>query len=248
MFYKIIKDNSILGVATSDNLIRYQLLHKMYLMASESSAEAIMCNETIYHSNWMLEFKAPAEYIEADIVSIDEDEYEALVEAFETNETVEDDSLIEPEEEVVEEIPEELTVAFVKEAKIKEMKNACRYTIENGVDVVLSDGKGYHFSLTTQDQLNLTTLSAMVESGETSIPYHADGELCKYYSVEDILTIISAAKNHIAYHTTYYNSLKSYVSSLKSINTISAIAYGCSIPEKYQSQVLASLLNSEENN
>jgi len=248
MFYKIIKDNSILGVATSDNLIRYQLLHKMYLMASESSAEAIVCNETIYHSDWMLEFKAPVEYIEADIVSIDEEEYEALVEAFKTNETVEDDSLIEPEDEVVEEVPEEMTVAFVKDAKIKEMKNTCRYTIENGVDVILSDEKEYHFSLTTQDQLNLTTLSAMVESGETSIPYHADGELCKYYSVEDILAIIFAAKNHIAYHTTYYNSLKSYISSLKSINTISAITYGCSIPEKHQSQVLASLLNSEENN
>ena len=248
MFYKIIKDNSILGVATSDNLIRYQLLHKMYLMASESSAEAIICNETIYHSDWMLEFKAPVEYIEADIVSIDEEEYEALVQAFKTNETVEDDSSIEPEDEVVEEVPEEMTVAFVKDAKIKEMKNVCRYTIENGVDVVLSDEEEYHFSLTTQDQLNLTTLSAMVESGETSIPYHADGELCKYYSVEDILAIISAAKNHIAYHTTYYNSLKSYISSLKSINTISAIKYGCSIPEKYQSQVLVSLLNSKENN
>ena len=241
MYYKIIKDNTILGVATSDNLIRYQLLHKMYPMASESSAEAIICNDVIYHADWMLEFKAPIEYITADIVSIDEEEYTALAKAFETNETIKDDFLDEPNDEVVEEVPEEMTVAFVKDAKIKEMKNTCRLVIENGIDVVLSDGNSYHFSLTTQDQLNLTTLSTMVAAGETSIPYHADGELCKYYSVEDILIIVSAAKDHIAYHTTYYNSLKSYISSLKSINTISAIVYGCEIPEKYQSEVLAAL-------
>ena len=138
-----------------------------------------------------------------------------------------------------------MTVAFIKDAKIKEMKSTCRSTIENGIDVVLSDGETYHFSLTTQDQLNLTTLSAMVSAGETSIPYHADNEPCKYYSVEDILIIVTEAKNHIAYHTTYYNSLKLYISSLRSINTISAIVYGCEIPEKYQSEVLVTLLNSE---
>ena len=240
MYYKIIKDDVILGVATSDNLICYQVLHKMYPMASESAAEAIVCNDVIYHSDWMLEFKAPVQYIKADIISIDEDEYEALAEAFETNETVAIDEINEPVNDVTEE-PEELTVAFVKEAKIKEMKDACRYIIESGVDVVLSDEEKHHFSLTTQDQLNLTTLSAMIESGETLIPYHADGELCKYYSVEDILGIVSAAKNHIAYHTTYYNSLKTYISSLRSINTVSAVTYGCEIPERYQSEVLASL-------
>ena len=86
----------------------------------------------------------------------------------------------------------------------------------------------------------------MVTTGETSIPYHADGELCKYYSVEDILSIVSAAKEHIAYHTTYYNSLKAYILSLKSINTVSAVTYGCEIPAKYQSEVLASLYSNAD--
>lgn len=244
MYYKIINDNTILGVATSDDLIRYQLLHKLYLLASESTAEAIICNGVIYHADWMPQFVAPTESVAADIVSIDEEEYNALVAAFETNEKIE----IEVEESVdntAEEMPEEMTVTFVKDAKIKEMKSTCKSTIENGIDVVLTDGETYHFSLTTQDQLNLTTLSAMVSAGETSIPYHADNEPCKYYSVEDILTIVTEAKNHIAYHTTYYNSLKLYISSLRSINTISAIVYGCEIPEKYQSEVLVTLLSSE---
>lgn len=244
MYYKIVNDNTILGVATSDDLIRYQLLHKMYLLASESSAEAIICNGVIYRADWMLQFAAPTEFVAADIVSIDEEEYNALVAAFETNEKIEIEAE-EPIDNITEEVPEEMTVAFIKDAKIKEMKSTCRSTIENGIDVVLSDGETYHFSLTTQDQLNLTTLSAMVSAGETSIPYHADNEPCKYYSVEDILIIITEAKNHIAYHTTYYNSLKLYISSLRSINTISAIVYGCEIPEKYQSEVLVTLLNSE---
>lgn len=240
MYYKIIKDNTILGVATSDNLVRYQALHKMYFLASESTAEALVHKDIFYRADWMLKFKAPVECIEADIVSIDFDEYNSLCEAFETNESIEIDEP-EYEENIIEEVPEEMTVAFVKESKIKEMKNTCKSEIEKGVDVILSDDKTHHFSLTTQDQLNLTTLAAMITTGEISIPYHADGELCKYYSTEDILVIISEAKNHIAYHTTYYNSLKSYISSLKSINTISAIVYGCKIPEKYQSEVLSTL-------
>ena len=244
MYYKIVKDNTVLGVATSNDLIRYQSLHKMYLMASESSAEAIVCNGVIYHADWMREFKAPTKYIEADVLAIDEEEYNVLSKAFETNEVIEQENIEEPiNNNVVEEVPEEMTVAFVKDAKIKEMKNTCRLEIENGVDVVLSDGKTYHFSLATQDQLNLSTLSTMIAAGETSIPYHADGELCKYYSAEDALAIISAANKHIVYHTTYYNSLKSYVSSLRSVKTIGDVVYGCKIPEKYQSEVFKTLIN-----
>ena len=144
MYYKIIKDGTVLGVATSDNLIRYQLLHQMYPMASESSAEAMIYNENIYHADWMLKFQAPIDYIEADIISIDAEEYNALFEALETNETVIVDEQNEPENDAVKEEPEEVTVAFVKEAKIKEMKNTCRTIIENGVDVVLSDNNNHH--------------------------------------------------------------------------------------------------------
>lgn len=58
-----------------------------------------------------------------------------------------------------------------------------------------TDGETHHFSLTTQDQLNLITLSAMVSQGAEQVPYHADGELCKFYSVSDMLAIINQATN-----------------------------------------------------
>ena len=47
------------------------------------------------------------------------------------------------------------------------------------------------------------------------------------------------------YKNVAVSDVRAYISSLRSINTISAIVYGCEIPEKYQSEVLVTLLNSE---
>ena len=78
----------------------------------------------------------------------------------------------------------------------------------------------------------------MIESGETALPYHADGELCRFYSVEDINLIINTATKHKTYHITYFNSLKAYINSLNSIEDISNIFYGVAIPINYQSEIL----------
>ena len=109
----------------------------------------------------------------------------------------------------------------------------------------LNDGLIYHFSLTTQDQLNLITLQSMIASGETAIPYHADGELCRYYTVEDISTVMDAATAHKTFHVTYFNSLKAYINSMDSIVDISKIEYGDEIPDEYQSDILKSLYASQ---
>lgn len=80
-------------------------------------------------------------------------------------------------------------------------------------------------------------------AGETSIPYHADGELCKFYSTDDITTISTGATNFKTYHVSYFNSLKSYIESLDDIETISAITYGSEIPSEYMSDVLKVLVS-----
>jgi len=126
--------------------------------------------------------------------------------------------------------------------KIAEMSNTCNKVITNGFDVILSDGNSYHFSLTTQDQLNLITLSSMVANGETQIPYHADGELCRFYSAEDINTIITTATQFKTYQVSYFNALKAYVESMTDIETIGAVVYGVEIPAEHQSDVLKVLL------
>lgn len=139
---------------------------------------------------------------------------------------------------------EEVTVDYVRAMKIAEMNSVCNKVIENGIDVMLSDGNVYHFSLTTQDQLNLITLQSMIAAGETSIPYHADGELCRYYSVEDISTVMDSATAHKTLHVTYFNSLKVYINALDNITDISAAEYGMEIPEEYQSDILKALYAS----
>ena len=182
-------------------------------------------------------------YESAEVIQIDEQEYNTLKTALET----EDEIVIEPETPVEEE-PEYvdpndvITVDYVKSVKIAEMSNTCNKVITNGFDVTLSDGNSYHFSLTTQDQLNLITLSSMVASGETQIPYHADGELCRFYSAEDINIIITTATHFKTYQVSYFNALKAYIESMTDIETIGAVVYGMEIPAEHQSDVLKVLL------
>lgn len=132
----------------------------------------------------------------------------------------------------------ELTPENIKLKKIEEMSIMCNKTIEEGFDVTLSDNTVHHFSLTIHDQLNLISLSTLVASSETEIPYHADGELCKFYSIEDIATIVSTATSFKSYHVSYFNSLRSYIESLESIYDVKNITYGIDIPEEYKSEVL----------
>ena len=85
-------------------------------------------------------------------------------------------------------------------------------------------------------------------TGSTILPYHADGELCRFYSAEDIMTIVTTATSFKTYQVTYHNTLKLYVESLNTIEEISNITYGMDIPEEYQSDVLKAIIAKNEVN
>ena len=119
------------------------------------------------------------------------------------------------------------------------MSYLCRKVIEAGFDLELR-GEIHHFSLSTQDQLNLISLSGMAQTQEL-IPYHADGEACVFYTAAEINSIVTAATQFKIYHTTYYNALKTYINALDTIEDIAAITYGVTIPEEYKSDVLKTL-------
>lgn len=244
-YYKLISGENFVGIATSLDLRRYQHKHRILLLANEATAQYVQCNDKYYHARWMLPIITNnVEYDIVEVTQIEKDEYDVLFETIEAGKDV----VIEPEQKPVEELPDELpsdiTIDYVKTMKLAEMSNKCNQTITNGFDVMLSDNKVYHFSLTTQDQLNLITLSSMLASGETSIPYHADGELCRFYSAEDITSIIEMATQFKTYQVSYYNSLKAYIESLSTIDEIHAITYGNEIPVEYQSDVLK-ILNAQ---
>lgn len=218
------------------------------MACDESQAQYAQLNDDFYRDDWMLPITTETiEYTSAQIIQINEEEYNTLNAAIESGQEVEiEENQIENNESISEPVIdpiEETTVEFMKEKKTQEMSAVCNRIIVAGFDALLSDNKTHHFSLSVQDQLNLITLSALASAGETNIPYHADGELCKLFSVADITTIINTATAFKTYHITYFNSLKAYIDALDNIDDISNITYGTTIPEEYQSDILKSLLS-----
>ena len=235
-YYKIILDNSFIGVVYSGNFIKETTTNHRLIYVDESRGQFVDCNGILYRDYWMLPIiDTQYEYTNANIIEISEEEYNTIKEAIDKHEEViiDDDE----EEEPIPIIPPEdpdITTEFIREAKLKEMSNECKKSIENGFNIILSDGETHHFSLTTQDQLNLMAL----QNVKDVTPYHADGEQTKFYSASDIHAIIDMASKHKTYHTTYYNSLKTYINSLSTMEEIAAITYGVSIPEEYKTDVL----------
>ena len=110
-----------------------------------------------------------------------------------------------------------------------------------GFDVVLSDGKSRHYSMTVEDQLNINSLYGLLAAGMEQVPYHADGDVCEYYTAQDFGLIVQKAAAHKTYQESYFNSLKTYINSKRTAGTVDEIYYGVKIPEQYQSDVLKAL-------
>jgi len=101
-------------------------------------------------------------FVIATITEITEEEYNTFIEAIANDEEIpveEEEEIIEP---VIEEDEEELDAAVeaMREYKLRAMSYTCRTTIKAGFDAIIR-GEMKHFSLTTQDQLNLMSLGVM---------------------------------------------------------------------------------------
>ena len=238
-YYKIIYNNAVIGVASSKQFIRYSPVTNSLARCQKDQGQYITYKGGLYRDSWMKPIYTEIDCIEAEIISITEDEYNILFAALQTNEEIEvqeSEDIIPQEPEIIIDNP---TIEFVRTSKINEMSYTCRQTIEAGFDLELRN-EIHHFSLNTQDQLNLITLSAMAQT-QSLIPYHADGEECIFYSNEEIDAIVETATAFKIYHTTYYNALKGYINALETIEEISAITYGTEIPDEYKSDVLRAL-------
>lgn len=132
----------------------------------------------------------------------------------------------------------------IKSMKLVEMNNEQQKTIQNGVEVTLSDGTVEHFTLTEHDQTSLIGLQTKVVAGDESIPWHTSdaSEHCKYYSNADMAIITDTALNYVAYHVTYFRDLRIYINSLETKEEVEDIFYGVTIPEEYQSEPLKDMV------
>ena len=148
---------------------------------------------------------------------------------------------VEPEP-VPEPEPIEPTLEELKQQKINEVSNTCKETIYAGVDVELPTGTTEHFSLKEEDQINLFGKQAQITAGVTQLEYHQDGHPCRYYTVEEMTAIITAAMQYVSYHTTYCNSLYTWINSVSDKEDLDEITYGATIPVEYQSEVLKTYL------
>lgn len=171
---------------------------------------------------------------------IEEDEYTIIRDALAAGLPV-----LEPEPEPDPE-PSDDELEVVRSGIMARMSTACKSIIAAGVDVVLSDGESHRFSLTTEDQLNLVSLSALILQGQSEIPYHADDEACTFFSADDFQAIVTAATGWKTYHESYFNSLKAYVLSMETVEKLASVEYGMEIPVEYQSIVYQHLIAATE--
>lgn len=126
------------------------------------------------------------------------------------------------------------------ETKVQELSNTCSNTIYQGIPITLSNGSTQHFTLTEQDQLNLSGIGLKLLMGAQQIAWHEDDvtKECQYYSAEDAQKIIATLTTFKEYHITYFRDLRIYVYSLNTVEEVEAIEYGFELPEEFKSRVL----------
>lgn len=238
-YYKLINDNTLIGVIHSGAFVKESANGARLFYSDEVRGEFVDYKGLLYRDYWMVPTHSSRNYTLVTITEITEEEYNTIKAAMDNNETIIIDDDDDDDEPIIippDDAETDVVLEYVRESKIKEMSSTCRKAIENGFDLMLSDGKTHHFSLSAQDQMNLLVLSTKVDT-EEKISYHADGELSKFYSAAEMKQIIEQAENHKNYHTIYFNALKAYINSLDNINDIAAITYGVSIPDEFQSEV-----------
>lgn len=112
----------------------------------------------------------------------------------------------------------------IRANKLVELSSTCNQAIIAGMDVETSKGLE-HFSLQETDQINLTTATNAIQQGLTEYPYHADGQLCRMFTAEEILSIADAATKHKLYHTTLCNHLLTWARRAETKEELDSITY-----------------------
>ena len=125
------------------------------------------------------------------------------------------------------------TLAGAQKAKIRELSNDCHAAIYAGADAATSKGTE-HFSLTDNDQINLSNLMEQVKGGAAQVPYHSDGQLCRMFTAAEMTAVYQAAVQYIAYNTTLCNHLLTWVRRCTAVADVNAITYTSALPDDLQ--------------
>lgn len=184
-FYKIITDDAFIGAVHSGQFVTENGVNHKLFFSNEITGQYVSYDGALYRDYWMSPIQGTVHpFASVHIIEITSSEYETFIEAIENNKPIN----IVPEDEIIPDpVPvtdTDVTIEFMRESKINEMSATCRRVIEAGIDIELRM-EIHHFSLNTQDQLNIMSLGVMAQT-QALIPYHADGEVCIFYTAEEI--------------------------------------------------------------
>jgi hypothetical protein len=149
----------------------------------------------------------------------------------------------------IESYPEYPTITRIPfsevEIKSREVSMTCERIINEGISLELG-GEPLHFSMTSNDQMNISTAMSAVAQGAQAFPYHNDGGLCRLYSAEEIIRIFTAATQFIMYHRTYCNHLNYYIRNVTDETNLPNIFYGMDLPEDLAQNMKSILEQAQE--
>lgn len=227
--YKIIHDNKVIDVVREPRFLKFVSPHNVVL-TNKTLAQGLVGsdNKTLYS----FEPIPQRELLIVTIEAITEDDFNRLQTLLNLGQEISAD---------------ESELAKAKQTVLRRLSNACKNKITNGFSITLSDKNTYSFSLTTEDQLNLTTIENRLNAGDTRFIYHADGKPCQIFDREDMTRIISSFRQHVLYHTTYYNAAKQYINAQTDIEKVCLFTYGIDVSEVTDDIVLKQILKKGGN-
>lgn len=116
-----------------------------------------------------------------------------------------------------------------KEEKIAELSYICGDNINKGVEF---NGELFSYKLEDQNEL-ATAIDAVKLSGGMPAPYHANGKGCKLYTAEEIVALYNKQVINLTHNKTYFNQLRGYVNTLKTIELVESVYYGQELTESF---------------
>lgn len=112
----------------------------------------------------------------------------------------------------------------------------CQNTIYSGIDLQLTSGEYEHFSLTQNDQANISSLASLIlrDPTITALPYHGDGKLCSLYDSKSILNLYMQMQIKVTSETTHCNLIKSYIDNLTEKEMVLDVTYETPLTDELQ--------------
>lgn len=117
--------------------------------------------------------------------------------------------------------------------KLNELKGQKDSRIQNGADIMLSDGTKKHFSYGISNQTDISTMFNAIMLGMDSYIYHSEDGGCAIYGKEDIILIHSTLSSLKTKEETYFGQLSDYVKSLSTVPNIQKVSYGDELTGTY---------------